>query len=153
MSATGPTAPAEVVAARREWVAALEAADRQQARGSYRQGEAFCCLGVGLDLIDPHAWEPVGRELLKVSAATVTPGWYYGPYSVSPKAGAPKVLLDVYGVTPAQSAELARRNDGLSVKEGLVTVGTGVPKYHKHSFVEIAQVLRSWFGPDFDRLA
>lgn len=46
------------------WVEALRSGDYSQGKGWLRKGDAYCCLGVLCDLLDPGGWrfDPVDGE-------------------------------------------------------------------------------------------
>jgi hypothetical protein len=51
-----------------KWVSALRSGNYSQAHGALKSeglssSAAFCCLGVGCDLIDPDAWHPLDEYL------------------------------------------------------------------------------------------
>lgn len=59
---------------KQHWIDALRGGGYRQTKGVLRDCNGFCCLGVGLDLIDPNAWCPAEAGLgWRLVAPTVLP--------------------------------------------------------------------------------
>jgi hypothetical protein len=39
-----------------KWITALRSGKYKQTKGCLRDGEGFCCLGVGCEIYDPNGW-------------------------------------------------------------------------------------------------
>lgn len=62
----------EYRARKARWVEALRSGKYKQGKGRLRDGDCFCCLGVGCDVYDPSGW---GRD-------AINGDFYRAPYIV-----------------------------------------------------------------------
>lgn len=106
------------------WVSALRSGEYTQTTGCLRkidQNEAtlgFCCLGVGLDLVDPTAWKGLDPELAEEWAEDGRDdGWYDGPPMIHEAEvgwgyyGSDDTALPFINKDPETGSMLATMND------------------------------------------
>lgn len=127
----------EIVERRRAWVAALRSGDYKQGSGWLRVDSrpnrvVHCCLGVGCELIDDQ-WVRAPRRTTNVGGIKgSTPDGLQAWRRSGGTSAMPQSALSMYAMTSEQADDLAAMND------------TG------STFVEIADLLELWWGPQFD---
>jgi hypothetical protein len=90
----------EIRANRARWVVALRSGKYKQGDGSLHTNDAFCCLGVACDLVDPEGWEPSRwNPQEQVLLGTSESEWMPEDMEVS------------FGINRSQQERLAGRND------------------------------------------
>jgi hypothetical protein len=109
------------------WLAALRDGSHKQGHKALKDGcGGFCCLGVGLDLIDPDGWHGEAQE---IACRKLGFGWKgFGPAEIYRVA---KVLQ----IDASEAHKLAAMNDGLD-------------DYKVHSFDEIAAYIELTVAAD-----
>ena len=73
---------------RQDWVKALRSGDYQQAQGTLRKGDSFCCLGVACDISGVDEWRKVETN----------DGTFYYEYLVGNWQSLAVEIADYYGM-------------------------------------------------------
>lgn len=136
--------PDEVRENRAAWLAALRSGNYPQARRTLRHNDAFCCLGVGLDVVDCD-WEPVIIENDPATHRAVHSS-VVGDSALTSLTRTARYRLGLVTAVPYVTV-LRRYHDGPPA--WIVTTLVQLNDSDRFNFAQIASVIEDQ-GPDWD---
>ncbi len=119
-----------------EWLAALRSGKYQQTKGSLRNGNRFCCLGVLCDVVNPKNWRDDDSYLDQDNVLPGTIVENFDIYDVNPVV---HVTEEEKQLVLARSADEMLTHDKLSLSENRQRLAS--LNDYGLSFTEIANII------------